>query len=566
MADIESNKVVEDASPAKQEPAIDEVDIPEEATWAEVAQACCTHSPTEWAQIAIGLSSVLLCLYFFLVGLDLLATGAKVMGGCTAGQLFGEDTNPVAGLMVGIIATVFLQSSSTTTSIVISLCGAGSISVSQGIYMAMGANIGTSVTNTLVALGQLGDGDQLERAFAGATVHDMFNFLSVGLFFPIELITGYLYRLTKLCTQSFNTRDGKLWVGPIKGIVKPISHRVIVANYKVIKGVAKGESCTDYYPIECDDPSNPTKATCSQVGLIGCDAYTGLCPAFFSVDATKRDDQISGVTAFIIGLIMLFTCLFGMVLILQKMMLGASTRIIYKATKINGYLAILVGCGVTMVIQSSSVTTSTLTPLVGLGVLRLEEMFPLTVGANVGTTLTGILAALLSTTDGMQVALAHLFFNVSGFLVWYPIPFMRQFPLKAARGLGKSTRLWRGFPVVYIIVVFLLIPFTLLGLSLLFTQNVQGLTVLGAILTSALILVILYTTYWYHKKDGKEHLVTKFAKMQERRSVMDTLPEDIVFLKSEILKLKEAAGIPADEDSGTSDSENKDAESVEETA
>jgi len=570
MTDVEENKVVDvavvETAPVEEKKDLsDDIEIPDEASWNEVFTSCCCHTPVEWAKILLGLGSVLTCLYFFLVGLDILATGAKVMGGCAGGQLFGDNTNPVAGLMVGIIATVFMQSSSTTTSIVISLCGAGSISVNQGIYMAMGANIGTSVTNTLVALGQLGDGDQLERAFAGATVHDMFNFLSVGLFFPIELITGYLYHLTKACVSTFNTRPGELWVGPIKGIVKPISHALIVANYGVLKGVAKGKSCDSYYPIVCDDPENPTRATCPQVGLVACDLYTGVCPAFFSVDATRRDDQISGITAFIIGLLLLFTCLFAMVFILQKMMLGASSRIIYKATKINGYLAILVGCGVTMVIQSSSVTTSTLTPLVGLDVLQLEEMFPLTVGANIGTTLTGIIAALLSTADGMQVALAHLFFNISGLIVWYPIPFLRQIPLKAARSLGKSTRIWRGFPVLYIFVVFLIIPFTLLGLSVLFVQDVQGLTVLGSIIVAALILTILYLTYWFHKKEGKERIVARMAKLQERRSALETLPKDMEVLKAEIKELKERAGILPVADVDT-DSDNKDAESAEENA
>ena len=134
MADIE-----------KQEPEkTAEVDVPEDATWGEVATACCTHSPQEWGLIFIGTCLVFFFLYFFLFGLDLLGSGAKIMGGCTAGELFGDDVNPIAGLMIGILATVFLQSSSTTTSIVVSLVGAGSVSVNQGIYMIMGANIGTS--------------------------------------------------------------------------------------------------------------------------------------------------------------------------------------------------------------------------------------------------------------------------------------------------------------------------------------------------------------------------------------------------------------------------------------
>jgi len=143
MTDIE-NKVVETTPTKDEKKAFSEDDIPEDATWGEVFHSCCCHTPKEWALILVGVSIILFFLYFFLFGLDMLGSGAKVMGGCTAGELFGDDVNPVAGLMIGILATVFLQSSSTTTSIVVSLVGAGSVSVNQGIYMIMGANIGTS--------------------------------------------------------------------------------------------------------------------------------------------------------------------------------------------------------------------------------------------------------------------------------------------------------------------------------------------------------------------------------------------------------------------------------------
>jgi len=149
MTDIETNDIETAAlKEEKEEKKTTDVftadDIPEDATWGEVFQTCCCHSPQEWVMISGGIFLVVFFLYFFLFGLDLLGSGAKVMGGCAAGELFGDDTNPVAGVMIGILATVLLQSSSTTTSIVVSLVGAGSVSVNQGIYMIMGANIGTS--------------------------------------------------------------------------------------------------------------------------------------------------------------------------------------------------------------------------------------------------------------------------------------------------------------------------------------------------------------------------------------------------------------------------------------
>ena len=61
----------------------------------------------------------------------------------------------------------------------------------------MGANIGTSVTNTIVAMSHFGDSNEFERSLAGTTVHDMFDFLTVGILFPIELIFGMLISFNK---------------------------------------------------------------------------------------------------------------------------------------------------------------------------------------------------------------------------------------------------------------------------------------------------------------------------------------------------------------------------------
>lgn len=120
----------------------------QDATWREVFQVCCVHSGKEWGFIFLGACVALFFLYFFLVSIELLGSAAKVLTGCSAGGLFGSESNPIAGLVIGMLVTVLIQSSSTTTSIIVSLVGAHAISVQYGIYMVMGANIGTSVTNT----------------------------------------------------------------------------------------------------------------------------------------------------------------------------------------------------------------------------------------------------------------------------------------------------------------------------------------------------------------------------------------------------------------------------------
>eukprot|EP00978_Attheya_sp_CCMP212_P002479 scaffold5097_cov52-Attheya_sp.AAC.1 len=142
-------------------------------------------------------------------------------------------------------------------------------------------------------MGHLGDGDELERAFAGATVHDMFNFLTVAIFFPLEIVTGYLFYLTKAMLPD-EVGEGEKWEGPIKKLVAPLGSKIIVANKNVIKDIATGkkESCDEYYPTECNGAVNA--ANCKKVGLIGCDKATGDCPAFFQEGADQHDDEVSG--------------------------------------------------------------------------------------------------------------------------------------------------------------------------------------------------------------------------------------------------------------------------------
>ena len=357
------------------------------ATWAEVGKACCVHSPAEWGKVLLGVCAALFFLYFFLFSLELLGNSAKVLGGCTAGGIMGDDMNPVAALVIGELATALVQSSSTTTSIIVTLVGSDAIPIRTGIYMIMGANIGTSVTNTIVSMGQMADGSQLERAFSGATVHDLFNFLSVAVLFPLELITGYLFRLTKAMLPS-SVGDGDKWKGPIKRIVSPLAGRVLKANKSIIKDIATGkvENCDSYYPVTCvggieDYASCASKCgdgevkgvDCGRVGLITCDKKTG-CPAFFQNGATKQDDSIAGGVCLVLALGFLMICLIGLVNVLQRGLMGMSTRIIYKATNVPGIVAIVVGAALTVLVQSSSITTSVLTPLVGIGVIQLEQV------------------------------------------------------------------------------------------------------------------------------------------------------------------------------------------------
>lgn len=232
-----------------------------------------------------------------------------------------------------------------------------------------------------------------------------------------------------------------------------------------------------------------------------------------------------------------------------KMLLGVSTRVLHKATNINPYLAILFGAGITILVQSSSITTSAFTPLVGMGVIHIEQMYPITLGANIGTTVTALLASLVSdNVKSLQVALCHLFFNITGIIIWFPIPACRRVPMNMAIALGKATRYWRFFPLVYILVVFFGVPLALLGLSTLFERETRGYTVLGSFLVIFVILCILYIMNWYIRLNGAAQTADCFKSREKKRQAINSLPDDMEYLKSEIIRLKAHTGLPDEEE------------------
>jgi sodium-dependent phosphate cotransporter len=176
-------------------------------------------------------------------------------------------------------------------------------------------------------------------------------------------------------------------------------------------------------------------------------------------------------------------------------------------------------------------------------------MYPLTLGANIGTTGTAILAAMVSDgTEPLQVALAHLFFNITGIVIFYPIPFMRALPMTAARQLGKATRVWRGFPFLYIAVMFVLMPMVFLGLSAIFEGGTKGFTVLGSFITIILALIVGWTLYSCQYRGGKEACALCMSNREKKRVVLAALPEDMEYLKARMAALIEHTGLPVDDE------------------
>mmetsp|Transcript_26035 Transcript_26035/g.49385 ORF Transcript_26035/g.49385 Transcript_26035/m.49385 type:complete len:560 (+) Transcript_26035:958-2637(+) len=470
--------------------------------------------------------------------------------GCTAGTLLGSDTNPLASLLIGIIATALLQSSSTTTAIVVSLVSGG-LDVDQGIYIVMGANIGTSVTSMLVSLAHTRDGDELERAFAGSSLYWAFNFMTAVILLPLEVATGYLHHLTEAMLPTSVEKEGESWEGPIRTIVQPVVKTLIIADKDLIADISTGkvESCSSLYPVYCIGGVESYE-NCNQTGLIACNKDSGKCPAFFQNGASEKDDIVSAYVALLVGLFLLIICLVALVALLHHVLAGASVPIIYKATNINPILAMIIGCGVTVLVQSSSITTSTLVPLCGVGILPLENLYPLILGADIGTTVTALMAALVSAkVESLQIALAHLLFNVTGVFLWWPVPPARRLILWIATWLGKATRYWRSFPILFICVMFFGIPLLLLGISSCFDQHTKGFTALGTFIVLIFGLSGLYMSFWWSCRDGKDKCQLCIQRRQRRAAAIKALADDMDFVKvdlewcrNEIGRIKDFAG------------------------
>ena len=440
--------------------------------------------------VTLKIIGVLISLYLFLFGLDLMGGSFSALGSKGAGNLFTFSDNPIAGLMVGILATVLVQSSSTSTSIVVGLVGADVLAVRQAIPIIMGANIGTSVTNTIVSMAHAGDRIELERAFSGATVHDMFNMLSVLTLLPLEIIIGaisgeggLLYYISLGLTEAAlgGGESDLTFPSPTKEIVSPFTKLFLNKNKDTQKALSFGAPTAESCGTDCTkfcvsssvskawakvakDAYSTALTACT--GTVTCDSgtcYTNADTFYTEHIETGRTikggflkdagDVAGGIIGLILSLIVLCGALIVMVKLLHSLVMGQAKKVIMRGTKMNDYLAILVGLGLTIVVQSSSVTTSALTPLVGIGVLPVYKMLPMTLGANIGTTFTSMFAALaVMKKSSIQIAFCHLLFNIIGILIWFPVPVMRRVVVQAACTLGFYASYWRLVPLIYILV------------------------------------------------------------------------------------------------------------------
>lgn len=360
-----------------------------------------------WNTGPLRLGVVLGLIYIFLVGVSSLEAGIRFLGEDTQERLFSAATNPIAALCIGILGTVLVQSSSASTSIIVGLVASGVIGVDDAIPMVMGANIGTTVTNTLVSLGHIRQSGEFRRAFAAATVHDFFNVLAVAVLLPLELLFGIISNTATWLSEQLVGAAGTEWKSPVKAWVK--------------------------------EPVGWLESLWEALGASG---------------------TFEGVLLVATGLTIILSAL---TLITKNMRALVAERVERSVNKMlsrgGGALAMGLGLLITIAVQSSSITTSILVPLAGAGVITLKNAYPVTLGANVGTTITALLASLAaSSPEALTVALAHTTFNVFAILALYVVPIARNVPIIAAERLADVAVERRTLAVAYVAFMFIVLP------------------------------------------------------------------------------------------------------------
>ena len=363
---------------------------------------------SQWAVLCV-------LIYFMLLAVSIIGNGFNTMTSGHAEGLFEFASHPVTGLIIGILATALIQSSSTVTSIIVAMV-AGGLPITLAVPMMMGANVGTSITNTIVSMGHIHDKREYEKAFQAATIHDVFNVMAVIIFLPLEILFGLLERISGWLVSWMHS-DTAVAVGgfnPIKAVTKPVNEQL--------------------------------------QWLLG-DLSNGYAGAIMIVLG--------------IGLIVASITFLGR--IMKALMVGRAKSLLYKSIGRGPVSGIASGTAVTVLVQSSSTTTSLMVPLVGSGVLTARDIYPFTLGANIGTCITALIAALgitgVMAEPALQIALVHLVYNVLAVAIIFGLPWLREIPPVFSAALARQVAKRKILGVMYILGVFFALPFGLLLLS-----------------------------------------------------------------------------------------------------
>lgn len=364
------------------------------------------HFSTPWHifRTVIYIAAVLA---FFLLAIDLLITSLGFLGEGMMDFGVGITDNAFVSLFIGLLATALIQSSSTTTSMIVAMVASGSIDMQQAIPMVMGANIGTTITSNIVSLSYITDKKVFPLALSAATIHDHFNILTVLVLFPLQLKYNFL--------EGFSTEIATFLAPDVEASEQVSFAMLPTANLIISEMIVR---------------------------WIG-----------------------SPVISLVISAILLFVSIKLFTRTIYKLFIGAAFADMEDWIFKNHLKSFGWGAVVTGALQSSSVTSSFIVPLVATGRVKLKDAYPFVIGANIGTTITALLAALFKTPEAVGIAVVHFMFNIIGGCLFFLVPMLNRLPLILSGFLGSLTLKHRIVSLIYIIITFFLLPFAFIYLT-----------------------------------------------------------------------------------------------------
>ena len=299
----------------------------------------------------------------FLIACQMMSSNLESASSTKLKSLFSKASRSrLLGVGIGTVGTAAIQSSGATTVMVIGFVNAGIMSLAQAATIIYGANIGTTITAQIVALGMFGG------ASAISTTIIFSAFAGIGAFLAL-----------------FAKKDmGKKIGGTLAGF------GMLFVGLSMMSG-----SMSDFA-------------------------------------------QLEGVKVFLSGIS-------------------------------NPILLVLIGTVFTAIIQSSSVMTSVAIAMLCVGLISLDQGIFITMGSNIGSCIVAIIAGMTSGTNAKRTSLIHLFFNVSGVVMFLIVGFIIKL---VSGGMTFGSIFQSMFPdapqeqlamfhtIFNVITVILILPFT----------------------------------------------------------------------------------------------------------
>ncbi|CAB3400184.1 unnamed protein product [Caenorhabditis bovis] len=434
------------------------------------------------------ISLIFLVLFVYVCCLANMSTAFGLLASRGLGKAIQQSpliNDPISAVVVGMLATVILQSATTTTNILVTMVAANMITVHDAIPVMIGSELGSSLVNAMVSLAYSGKPEQFRRAFSAAILGDVFNICGLFVIFPMEMITGLIEKVSWWIVDPMISEQG-LSFKTLELLTDPINQFILQVNEpELLNATIRPEmfEANHSFVQRCQFANGSRIYNCPYDHLF---AYSML------------GDRAIGWIVLIVSIVSLIFCLVAIVYLIQKLLEGHAAiyirRLLSKQCPgvlkpCTGYVVMLVG----LIIQSNSIFSSSLTPLVGSGVVTLEQMYPLVLGSNIGTTFSGVLAAFSTDPSrfekALHMAMCQVNYNIIGTCLFYIIPCTRKFPVYLAVKLGNLTDRYRWFIVVFILAFFVVIPFTIIGLTLL-PDNVIVITFIVILIISIIICII----------------------------------------------------------------------------